>query len=71
MSKFFDSKAKVLQKLFVIDLEYDGCKYTITTSSNLKEILEVEEVSGNHKHDISELAEVIWFHFIYLNSDVN
>lgn len=55
-----ETKARLIHTRYIIELNYDGCEYHLTVSSDLKDIFSVDCLSGEQKHDETELRDVLW-----------
>lgn len=55
-----DKEAKIIHTRYIIELNYDGCEYHLTVSSDLKDIFDVDCLSGEQKHGETELLDVLW-----------
>lgn len=61
-------KGRIINTLYVVELNYDGCEYHITITNDLKTIYDVDCLTGDIKHGETELLDVI--RSIYVNGDL-
>ena len=54
------TKGKVIHTRYIIELHHEGSEYHLTVSSDLKDIFDIDHMTGDKSHSIIELTDTLW-----------